>query len=153
MPRSPRIIAAVLAVAVALASAAGAQEGRRGGQGAWRASGRSVRPPPAARGAPMGRPARANSWDPARHNGFWYGGRWYYGPPPSEYGAGVALPGHNPWRRGGYLPSYYRGAVIDDYARYRLRRPPYGYRWVYAGGDFMMVAASTGLIFDVIPGR
>jgi Ni/Co efflux regulator RcnB len=96
--------------------------------------------------------AARGSWDPARHNGFWYGGRWYYGPPPSEYGPGAARPGHTAWRRGSYLPSYYRGAVITDFARYRLRRPPYGYRWIYAGGDYMLVSASTGLIFDVIPG-
>jgi Ni/Co efflux regulator RcnB len=41
--------------------------------------------------------------------------------------------------------------VVGDYGRYHLRRPPFGYRWVQVGNQFMLVSSSTGLIFDVAP--
>ncbi len=61
--------------------------------------------------------------------------------------------GYNAWRRGGYLPSYYRGNgyVIHDYGYYRLRpAPPRGYYWYRAGNDYVLAAIATGLIFDII---
>lgn len=64
-----------------------------------------------------------------------------YGVSPS-YGAG--------WRRGEILPPDYRGYAVPDYARYHLRRPPRGYYWCRAGDDFVLVAMTTGLIFEVI---
>jgi Ni/Co efflux regulator RcnB len=61
-------------------------------------------------------------------------------------------PGYNAWRRGGYLPPYYRGNgyVIHDYGYYRLRPPPRGYYWYRAGNDYVLAAIATGLIFDII---
>ena len=157
MPRSFSPLAAAISAALLLTSGVVAQPvggGHPHPAGRPPAYARPPARPAAMRGAGRapGPPARG-AWDPERHNGFWQAGRWTYGPPPRGYGPGEVQPGHSPWRRGGYLPPYYRASVVDDFARYRLRRPPYGYRWVYAGGDYMMVSASTGLIFDVIPGR
>lgn len=64
-------------------------------------------------------------------------------PPGAAYGR---------WRRGQVLPPAYRGAVVSDFGRYHLRRPPRGYYWVHEGDDFVLVAMGTGLIFDVISG-
>lgn len=92
-------------------------------------------------------------WDDRRFNGYWYNNRWAYGPPPQAYyGNPGYRPGYSSWRRGGYLPPYYNGWVVNDYARYQLRRPPYGYHWVRIGNDYLLVADRTGLIFDVIIG-
>jgi Ni/Co efflux regulator RcnB len=92
-------------------------------------------------------------WDGARHNGYYYNNRWSYGPPPQAYyGRPGFRPGYSSWRRGGYLPPYYRdrGYVISDYERYHLRRPPRGYYWYRAGDDYLLAAVASGLIFDVI---
>jgi len=55
------------------------------------------------------------------------------------------------WVRGErfYAPSY-RYLVVNDWYRWNLRRPPYGYHWVRSGDDFLLVALSTGLILDVM---
>lgn len=96
---------------------------------------------------------RHYGWDRGRHNGYYYNNRWYYGPPPVAY---YDRPGYRPgyvaWRRGGYLPNYYRGDyyVVHDYYRYRLRPPPRGYYWYRSGNDYVLAAIATGLIFDVI---
>jgi Ni/Co efflux regulator RcnB len=54
------------------------------------------------------------------------------------------------WRRGGYVPAPYRHYYVQDWGYYGLRPPPPGYRWVYADGNFVLMAAATGLIADVI---
>ena len=94
---------------------------------------------------------RGERWDQSRNNGYYYNNRWYYGPPPSTY---YGLPGFrlgfSSWRRGAYLPPYYRTWALDDYDSFHLRRPPYGYHWVRIGDEFLLVSNSTGLIFDVI---
>jgi Ni/Co efflux regulator RcnB len=55
-----------------------------------------------------------------------------------------------PARRGGYLPDVYRGGVVNDYQRYRLRPPPRGYAWVRVGGGFALVSMEDGRIFDMV---
>ena len=83
--------------------------------------------------------------------------------PPQGYARPYAAPnyggqryapvgGYGRWRRGQVLPPAYRGAVISDFGRYHLRRPPRGYYWVQQDDDFVLVAMATGLIFEVIPG-
>ena len=70
-----------------------------------------------------------------------------YGAPPPGYGArGPA------WRQGQYLPPQYRGAVVQDRGRYRLRPPPPGYDWVGVGPDIYLMQRSTGMVLDIIPG-
>lgn len=99
------------------------------------------------------RDRREARWDRARHNGYYYRNRWYYGPPPSAYYSDPYYrPGYAAWRRGAYLPSYYRSNDyrIYDYGRYRLRAPPRGYYWYRSGNDYLLAAIATGLIFEVI---
>lgn len=78
------------------------------------------------------------------------GGRWEQrqAPPPEAYGP---PPGYYQPRRGGYLPPEARGGVVQDYGRYRLRRPPPGYGWVRSGRALMLMDMNTGQVFDVIP--
>ncbi|EJL29610.1 putative integral membrane protein [Caulobacter sp. AP07] len=96
---------------------------------------------------------RHDRWDYGRHNGYYYNNRWSYGPPPAYYyGRPGFRPGYSSWRRGGYLPPYYRSEtyVIHDYGYYRLRPPPRGYYWYRTGNDYVLAAIATGLIFDII---
>ena len=79
------------------------------------------------------------------------GGPWGPGPPPGYYQPRASAPVTRSWRRGGYLPPAEQSAVVGEYWRYHLRRPPYGYHWVRIGNQFMLVSSSTGLIFDVAP--
>jgi Ni/Co efflux regulator RcnB len=99
---------------------------------------------------------RRDRWDNGRHNGYYYNSRWRYGPPPAAYyGRPGYRPGYEAWRRGAYLPSYYRGGgyVVNDYYRYHLRPPPRGYYWYRTGNDYVLAAIATGLIFEVIANR
>lgn len=94
---------------------------------------------------------RYGNWDRGRHNGYYYNNRWFYGPPPQAYyGSPYYRPGYASWRRGAYLPTYYRGYVVNDYYRYHLRQPPRGYAWYRVGDDYLLAALATGLIFDII---
>jgi Ni/Co efflux regulator RcnB len=96
---------------------------------------------------------RGPGWDERRYNGYWVGPRWHYGAPQGPaYQAPGFRPDFVPFRRGGFLPPEYQGYVLQDYWRFRLRRPPYGYEWVQVGDEFLLVSATTGLIFDVIIG-
>ena len=75
--------------------------------------------------------------------GYWYApGYGYYRVNP-RWHAGY-------WRRGGYVPPPYRHLYVSDWGYYGLRPPPPGYRWVYADGNFVLMALATGLIADVI---
>ena len=94
---------------------------------------------------------REGRWDDGRHNGYYYNNRWAYGPPPVAYYHDPGFrPGYQTWRRGAYLPPYYRGYVVNDYARYRLRPPPRGYYWYRVGDDYLLAAITTGLIADLL---
>ena len=63
-----------------------------------------------------------------------------------------AVVAHPHWSRGDRLyreywgPNYY----VDDWQAYHLRRPPRGYRWVHVDNDFLLVAITTGIIFDLM---
>lgn len=72
--------------------------------------------------------------------GYWYAPGYGYHP----YMRGYA------WRRGAYVPRAYRGYYVQDPYYYGLRAPPRGYRWVYADGNFVLMALATGLIAEVI---
>ena len=69
--------------------------------------------------------------------------------PSPGYGRRLPPPGYG-LRRGGLVPPEYRGAVVPDYGRLRLRPPPPGFAWVRMGGRYMLVSRATGQIFDVI---
>ena len=85
----------------------------------------------------------------------------YYRPLPPRvvyrpvYRSGYGHPGYGPprWARGGryygdgYRPTY----VVNDYRGYGLRAPPRGYYWRRSDvGDYLLVAAATGIIADLI---
>ena len=58
------------------------------------------------------------------------------------------------YARGSYLPRAYfaNPYYIDNYSYYRLRPPPYGYRYVRVGNDIVLAAIAGGLISEVISG-
>jgi len=87
---------------------------------------------------------------PPGAGGYGSPGRWYASP-PAVYARPASPPTPRAWRRGAYLPPGYQGYVVQDYGRYHLRRPPYGYSWVQAGNELLLISASTGMIFDVVP--
>ncbi|RZL94464.1 MAG: hypothetical protein EOP82_04920, partial [Variovorax sp.] len=62
---------------------------------------------------------------------------------------------HAEWKRGGRVPSEYRGRnyVVNDYRAYHLNAPPRGYQWVGVGGDYVLAAIATGLIAQIIVGQ
>ena len=93
---------------------------------------------------------RHERWDRSRYNGYTYNGRWYYGPPPAEYG--YVDYGYRNWRRGDRLPAYYRDYYRPvDYRYYRLRPPPRGYHYVRDDrGDYLLVGIATGVILGII---
>jgi Ni/Co efflux regulator RcnB len=64
-----------------------------------------------------------------------------------ERGAG---PEHR-FYRGQRLPPEYRNRqyVVDDWRGHHLSAPPRGYHWVQAGGDYVLVANSSGVIFQL----
>lgn len=94
---------------------------------------------------------RHDRWDHSRYNGYYYGGRWSWGPPPAGYyGRPGFRAGWRHWERGTYLPPYYRSYVVYDWGRYRLRPPPRGYHWVRVNDDYILASIATGLIMDVL---
>jgi Ni/Co efflux regulator RcnB len=110
--------------------------------------------PPGWRGGGEGRRDEEEGWDDQRFNGYWLGNRWYYGPPPGDaFDEPTYRPGFAPWRRGAFLPPAFQSQVVDEYWRFHLRRPPYGYHWVSVGEEFLLVSVTTGLIFDIVPGE
>lgn len=73
-------------------------------------------------------------------SGYWYAPGYGYRRYAPNYG----------WRRGAYVPAAYRGYYVQDPYYYGLRPAPYGHRWVYADGNFVLMALATGLIAEVI---
>lgn len=64
-------------------------------------------------------------------------------------------PGAGPehrYHRGGRLPPEARQSVmvVQDWRDHRLDPPPRGHDWVRLGSDFVLVAAATGIIAQVI---
>ena len=65
-----------------------------------------------------------------------------------------AGPDHS-FYRGERLPVFYRGRGywVDDWRGHRLSAPPAGYHWVQTGGDYVLVANSSNVIFQIVLGR
>lgn len=68
-----------------------------------------------------------------------------------DRGAG---PDHN-FRRGGRLPPEFRNRqyVVDNWRDHHLSAPPRGYHWVQTGGDYVLIAITTGIIAQVLLGN
>ena len=77
----------------------------------------------------------------------------FYGPMhgPVFYREMVRLgPPHRVWMRGERFVAAPGYLVVNDWRYFRLRPPPFGFHWVRAGGDFLLVADRGGRIVDVI---
>jgi len=85
-----------------------------------------------------------NNWNDHRGNDF-------RGPRPQMAHDRGAGPRHD-LRQGGRLPSQYRNRqyVVNDWRGHHLNAPPRGYQWVQTGGDYVLVAAATGLIASIL---
>lgn len=91
-------------------------------------------------------------WDGRRHNGYYLGNHWNYGPPPQAYyGRHDFRVDYRQWRRGDQLPRYYRDHYRPvDYRYHRLNAPPRGYRWVESDrGEYLLVGIATGVILGL----
>ncbi len=57
--------------------------------------------------------------------------------------------------RGERLPYGYRSPqyVVNDWRGHGLRTPPRGYHWVQTGGDYVLVAITTGIILELLLNR
>ena len=79
-----------------------------------------------------------------------------------------ARPGHAPqhagnrgvgprhdWHKGNRLPAEYRNKrhVVNDWRARRQSPPPRGHQWVQVDGDYVLMAAATGLIAQIILGN
>lgn len=73
-------------------------------------------------------------------SGYWYAPGYGYRPYARNYA----------WRTGRYVPVAYRTYYVQDPYYYGLRAPPPGHRWVYADGNFVLMALATGLIASVV---
>jgi len=56
------------------------------------------------------------------------------------------------WRKGDRLSAEYRSKqyVVDDWRGHHLSAPPRGYHWVQLGGDYVLVAITTGIILQLL---
>jgi Ni/Co efflux regulator RcnB len=56
------------------------------------------------------------------------------------------------YHRGDRLPPEYRSHsyVVDDWRGHHLSAPPRGYHWVQNGGDYILVAITTGIILELL---
>jgi len=155
--KSLMIALMVAAMAVPVAAVAD-DHGRHGGHdgghghyggpaGGYGGSAPRGAPPPGYGGGPRPGPPPGYGRPPG------YGSAPGYGAP--RYREGFEDFGHAPpgrFRRGQFLPPAERGYVVGDYYRYHLRRPPPGYYWYRSGGDFVLAAIASGLIFEVVAG-
>ena len=48
------------------------------------------------------------------------------------------------------MPRAYRGYYVQEPSYYGLRPAPRGQRWIYADGNFVLMAVASGLIAQVV---
>jgi Ni/Co efflux regulator RcnB len=72
--------------------------------------------------------------------GYWFAPGYGYRPVQRGYA----------WRRGAYVPRAYRTYYVQDPYFYGLAPPPRGHQWIYADGNFVLMALATGLIAQVV---
>jgi Ni/Co efflux regulator RcnB len=99
------------------------------------------------------RDARSDAhWDEGRHNGYFTGNAWHYGPPPQAAyrQRGFAL-GYQPWKPGQRLGYYNNRYTEVDYRAQNLKRPKRGDHWVRDDrGVYILASTSSGLIRQVL---
>ncbi len=57
---------------------------------------------------------------------------------------------HEPPHRGGHLAKDHRGSYVRDYRRHGLPAPHRGQEWRQVDGRYVLIAAATGLIANVV---
>lgn len=59
------------------------------------------------------------------------------------------------FHRGDRLPLEYshKQYVVDDWHSHNLSAPPRGYHWVQTGGDYVLIAITTGFILQLFLGN
>jgi Ni/Co efflux regulator RcnB len=69
-------------------------------------------------------------------------------------GSRGAGPRHD-FYRGQRLNAEYRRHeyVVDNWRGHHLKAPPRGYRWVQTGPDYVLIAAATGIIAQIVLGN
>ena len=75
-----------------------------------------------------------------------------HGPQRPAWHEQQASHGHH-WRKGQRLAPAQRRYVVNDWQHRGLRAPPRGYQWVRENnnsGDYLLVAAATGLIASIL---
>jgi Ni/Co efflux regulator RcnB len=99
---------------------------------------------------------RDSRWDANRHNGYYQGSRWTYGPPPTNrYGRANFALGYRPWVAGQSLGAYYLNRFDQvDYRRLQLRQPARSQRWVRDDrGDYLLINRAGRIISVVVSGN
>lgn len=61
-------------------------------------------------------------------------------------------PRYGRWAPGQILPPDAPATMVDNPEIFHLRRAPRGYVWLICAGDFILASATTGMIYEVIPG-
>lgn len=137
--KSKIIISSIMTVTLLASSVAFAQGHDRGGD-----RGRNEHAQRGGPGHDRGHPGNSNKY--GDKHGYKHDGR-------HDNGRGAG-PKHN-FYKGGYIPREYRGHqyVVNDWHSHRLAPPPRGYHWVQTGGDYVLIAISTGLIAQIILGN
>ncbi len=61
---------------------------------------------------------------------------------------------HSDWRKGQKLPAQYRSQsyYVNDWRNRDLPSPPSGHHWLNVNGDYVLVAAATGIISSILLG-
>ncbi len=54
------------------------------------------------------------------------------------------------WARGDHYDGHRVVIAHGDWNRYHLRQPPHGYEWVNSGGQFLLIAVTSGVIASII---
>ncbi|MBS0910466.1 RcnB family protein [Tatumella sp. JGM118] len=107
------------------------------------------------RGGPGGPGGPGPHGGPGGPHGGPHGGYQSYGPGPGGPGPGrgnsFAWQGHH-FEPGQRFPHDFRGPRyrVDDWHRRGLPAPPYGQRWSYIDGNYVLVAVATGVITSII---
>ena len=59
------------------------------------------------------------------------------------------------FKQGERIPQQYRSYSyrVDNWKEHKLHQPPKGHQWVQIGGDFILIAAATGIITSILLNR
>jgi len=68
-------------------------------------------------------------------------------PPPYHHDNGPGPGYYHHWHHG---DRFYGPHHFIDWRRYGLQQPPYGYRWVKDGPQFLLLNLNSGFIADVV---